>query len=67
METAAQRRRVFVSGQLLEYWEHPDVAFGWTLEDLQTYADRGGLGAPVQRHPPDRPPPGDRVRVVSGR
>jgi hypothetical protein len=41
METAAQRRRVFVSGQLLEYWEHPDVAFGWTLEDLQTYADRG--------------------------
>ena len=32
METAAQRRRVFV---------HPDVAFGWTLEDLQTYADRG--------------------------
>ena len=41
METAAQLRRVVVSGQLLEYWEHPDVAFGWTLEDLQTYADRG--------------------------
>jgi len=41
METAAQRRRVFVSGQLVECWEHPDVAFGWTLEDLQTYADRG--------------------------
>lgn len=41
METATQRRRVFVSGQLVEYWEHPDVAFGWTREDLQTYADRG--------------------------
>ena len=41
METAAQRRRVFLSGQLLEYWEHPDVAFGWTHEHLQTYADRG--------------------------
>ena len=41
MEIAAQLRRVVVSGQLLEYWEHPDVAFGWTLEDLQTYADRG--------------------------
>jgi len=41
METAAQIRRVVVSGQLLEYWEHPDVAFDWTLEDLQTYADRG--------------------------
>ena len=41
METASQRRRVFVSGQLVEYWEHPDVAFGWTREDLQAYADRG--------------------------
>ena len=40
METANQRRRVFVSGQLVEYWEHPDVAFGWTSEHLQTYADR---------------------------
>ena len=41
METATQRRRVFVSGQLVEYWEHPDVAFGGTREDLLTYADRG--------------------------
>jgi hypothetical protein len=40
METPSQRRRVFVSGQLVEYWEHPDVAFGWTREDLLTYADR---------------------------
>ena len=40
METPSQRRRVFVSGQLVEYWEHPDVAFGWTHEHLQTYADR---------------------------
>ena len=41
MEAAPQRRRIFVSGQLVEYWEHPDVAFGWTSEDLLTYADRG--------------------------
>ena len=41
METATPRRLVVVSGQLVEYWEHPDVAFGWTLEDLLTYADRG--------------------------
>src|SRR5262249_9485755 len=40
METSSQRRRGFVSGQLVEYWEHPDVAFGWTHEHLQTYADR---------------------------
>ena len=41
MGTPTQRRRLFVSGQLVEYWEHPDVAFGWTREDLQAYADVG--------------------------
>jgi len=41
METATGRRRIFVSGQLVEYWEHPDIAFGWTPEDLRGYADRG--------------------------
>ena len=41
MKSATSCRRVFVSGQLVEYWEHPDVAFGWTLEDLRTYADQG--------------------------
>ena len=41
METATQRRLFYVSGQLVEYWEHPDVAFGWTREDLQTYAEWG--------------------------
>ena len=41
MQTTIQSKRLFVSGQLVEYWEHPDVAFGWTREDLQTYADRG--------------------------
>ena len=33
-------RRFFVAGQLVEYWEHPDVRFGWDPEDLQDYADR---------------------------
>ena len=40
METATPRRRFFVSGQLVEFWEHPDVAFGCSREDLQTYVDR---------------------------
>ena len=33
--------RMFVSGQLVEYWEHPEVVFGWGREDLQGYAARG--------------------------
>src|SRR5262249_2249700 len=40
MDTTTRRRRVFVSGQLVDYWEHPDVPFGWTHEDQQAYVDR---------------------------
>ena len=40
MATATRRTRIFISGQLGEYWEHSDVAFGWTREHLQAYADR---------------------------
>jgi hypothetical protein len=36
-----QRERIFVSGRLIEYWEHPEVSFGWTPEELQGYADGG--------------------------
>lgn len=35
-----RRKRIFVSGQLVEFWEDPEVAFGWAREDLQRYADR---------------------------
>ena len=31
---------IFVSGQLVEFWEDPEVTFGWTSEDLRRYADR---------------------------
>jgi hypothetical protein len=40
MEAAIRTKRVFVSGQLVEYWENPDVAFGWTAEHVQGYVDR---------------------------
>jgi hypothetical protein len=26
---------------VLEYWEHPDIPFGWTREDVRGYAERG--------------------------
>jgi len=41
MRSIIQSKRVFVSGQLVEYWENPDLAFGWAHEDLQGYVDRG--------------------------
>ena len=40
MLTAVHSRCFFVSGQLVEYWEDPDVRFGWDPEDLQDYVDR---------------------------
>ena len=41
MLTAIHSRRFFVAGQLVEYWEHPGIRFGWSPEELQDYADRG--------------------------
>ncbi|HYR96815.1 MAG TPA: hypothetical protein VEM57_08760 [Candidatus Binatus sp.] len=37
---AIKTKRVFVSGQLVEFWESGDMAFGWTSDDLQGYVDR---------------------------
>ena len=34
------RKQMFVSGQLVELWEDPEVTFGWHREDLERYADR---------------------------
>jgi len=31
---------IFVSGQLVEFWEDPEGTFGWAGEDLRRYADR---------------------------
>ena len=39
MRTVVQRKRMFVAGRLVEYWEHPEVSFGWTPEELRNYAD----------------------------
>ena len=41
VRTAIRLRRLFVSGQQVEYWEHPDVLFGWGREDLRSYEERG--------------------------
>jgi hypothetical protein len=40
MEAASKTKRMFVSGQLVEFWESADVAFGWTPDHLQSYVDR---------------------------
>jgi hypothetical protein len=31
---------MFVSGQLVELWENPEMTFGWAREDLERYAAR---------------------------
>ena len=41
MHSPIQSKRLFLSGQLVEYWENPDLPFGWTAEELQGYLDRG--------------------------
>ena len=41
MRSAIAGKRMFVSGQLVEYWENPELPFGWTEADLQDYVDRG--------------------------
>jgi len=41
MHAVIRTKRVFLSGQLVEYWENADLPFGWAREDLQAYLDRG--------------------------
>jgi len=41
MNSVTRTKRVFLSGQLVEYWENADLPFGWAREDLQAYLDRG--------------------------
>ena len=41
MQTPIRPGRVLVFGQQVEYWEHPDVPFGWSREDLRGYTERG--------------------------
>jgi hypothetical protein len=40
MNRAIETRRLFVAGQLVEFWEDSDVPFGWADEDLEAYAER---------------------------
>jgi hypothetical protein len=32
------RRQIYVAGEPVEFWEHPDLTFGWTSDDLERYA-----------------------------
>ena len=41
MHSVIRTKRVFLSGQLVEYWENADLPFGWARDDLQAYLDRG--------------------------
>ena len=41
MSRVVETKRVFLSGQLVEYWENAELPFGWAREDLQGYLDRG--------------------------
>ena len=36
--TISSSRRFFVSGQPFEIWDNPDRPFGWTQNDLESYA-----------------------------
>src|SRR5436189_12175 len=35
MTSAIHGRRTFVSGQLVEYWENPELSFGWSAAGLR--------------------------------
>ncbi len=37
----SRTRLYFVEGQPVELWENPNVAFGWSGEDLSAYAAGG--------------------------
>jgi hypothetical protein len=41
METQTDRRRLYVSGQLIEIWENPDLSFGCGRDELASYAANG--------------------------
>jgi len=41
MDSAAERRLFYVSGQAVELWENALQPFGWAEEDLDGYARDG--------------------------
>jgi hypothetical protein len=38
---AVDRRRFYVSGQAVELWENAELPFGWTRDDMESYAADG--------------------------
>jgi len=57
MEILGTRKRFYLDGEPIEYWEDPSLPFRCTADDLQQYVKRGDwvllfnaltlLGAPV--------------------
>ena len=41
VDPTADRRRFYVSGQPVELWENSELPFGWTRDDMETYAASG--------------------------
>jgi hypothetical protein len=41
MTPSPYQRRLLLKGQLVEVWEDPHLAFGWSEEDLEGYLDQG--------------------------
>jgi len=41
MDLATGCRRFYVAGQAVELWENPEGPFGWTQDDIETYAADG--------------------------
>jgi hypothetical protein len=41
MSVDIDRSRIFINGKRVEVWENPDVRFGCTEADLDSYISRG--------------------------
>jgi hypothetical protein len=44
MNAGVSRVRLFVAGQLVEFWENSEAPFGLTAEHLAAYARQGSWG-----------------------
>jgi hypothetical protein len=62
MTANTPRRRLLVGAYMVEVWEHPQVAFGWTEAHLEGYIDREAwvslFNAVVLRAPVPQPAQG---------
>src|SRR5258705_13062999 len=62
MDATIRTKRIFVAGQLVEYWENPDVPFGWTPGAVQDYVDRNDWTLLFNALVLSAPRPGDEAQ-----